>query len=62
MADEVLRSQHGFGARVNVKGEMSYGFACNLYDAWPNASFMGFTGRPIEKADANTPTVFGDYI
>ena len=39
---------------------MSYGFASNLRDALPNASFIGFTGTPIEKTDANTRTVFGD--
>ncbi len=43
-------------------GEMSYGFASNLRDAWPNASFIGFTGTPIEKTDANTRAVFGGYI
>ena len=43
-------------------GEMSYGFASNLRDALPNASFIGFTGTPIEKTDANTRAVFGDYI
>ena len=41
-------------------GEMSYGFASNLRDALPNASFIGFTGTPIEKTDANTRAVFGD--
>ncbi|MBL8892933.1 MAG: DUF3387 domain-containing protein, partial [Planctomycetaceae bacterium] len=52
-----------FGGRVNEKtGEMSYGFASNLRDALPNASFIGFTGTPIEKTDANTRAVFGDYI
>ena len=35
-------------------GEMSYGFASNLRDALPNASFIAFTGTPIEKTDANT--------
>jgi len=43
-------------------GEMFYGFASNLRDALPNASFIGFTGTPIEKTDASTRTVFGDYI
>ncbi|MEY3775401.1 MAG: Type restriction enzyme protein [Verrucomicrobiota bacterium] len=62
IADEAHRSQYGFGGRVNEKGEMSYGFASNLRDALPNASFIGFTGTPIEKTDANTRTVFGDYI
>jgi len=54
--------QYGFGGRVNEKGEMSYGFACNLRDALPIASFIGFTSTPIEKTDANTRTVFGAYI
>ncbi len=43
-------------------GEMSYGFASNLRDALPNASFIGFTGTPIEQTDANTRAVLGDYI
>ena len=62
IADEAHRSQYGFGAKVNEKGEMSYGFASNLRDALPNASFIGFTGTPIEKTDAHTRAVFGDYI
>ena len=62
IADEAHRSQYGFGGRVNEKGEMSYGFASNLRDALPKASFIGFTGTPIEKTDANTRAVFGDYI
>ncbi len=62
IADEAHRSQYGFGGRVNDVGEMMYGFASNLRDALPSASFIGFTGTPIEKADANTRNVFGDYI
>ena len=63
IADEAHRSQYGFGGKVNEKtGEMSYGFASNLRDALPNASFIGFTGTPIEKTDANTRAVFGNYI
>ena len=63
VADEAHRSQYGFGGKVNEKtGEMSYGFASNLRDALPKASYIGFTGTPIEKADANTRAVFGDYI
>jgi type I restriction enzyme R subunit len=63
IADEAHRSQYGFGGKVNEKtGEMSYGFASNLRDALPHASFIGFTGTPIEKTDANTRSVFGDYI
>jgi type I restriction enzyme R subunit len=52
IADEAHRSQYGLIA----------GFARNLRDALPNASFIGFTGTPIEKADANTRAVFGDYV
>jgi type I restriction enzyme R subunit len=63
IADEAHRSQYGFGGRVNEKtGEMTYGFASNLRDALPHASFIGFTGTPIEQSDANTRAVFGDYI
>jgi len=63
IADEAHRSQYGFKAKVARKtGEISYGFAKYLRDALPNASFIGFTGTPIEKEDVNTPAVFGDYI
>ena len=44
------------------EAHISYGFAQNLRDALPNASFIGFTGTPIESADKSTPAVFGDYI
>ena len=63
IADEAHRSQYGFRASVASKtGEISYGFAKYLRDALPNASFIGFTGTPIEKDDVNTPAVFGEYI
>ena len=63
IADEAHRSQYGFKARVDAKtGEISYGFAKYLRDALPNASFIGFTGTPIEADDVNTPAVFGNYI
>ena len=63
IADEAHRSQYGFRAKVESKtGEISYGFAKYLRDALPNASFIGFTGTPIEKEDVNTPAVFGEYI
>ncbi|HEX4080655.1 MAG TPA: type I restriction endonuclease subunit R [Rhizomicrobium sp.] len=52
MADEAHRSQYDF----------IDGFARHMRDALPNASFIGFTGTPIEKTDANTRQVFGDYI
>ena len=63
IADEMHLSQYGFGGKVNTQtGEMSYGFASNLRDALPNASFIGLTGPPIEKTDAITRAVFGEYI
>jgi type I restriction enzyme R subunit len=63
IADEAHRSQYGFKAKVDSKtGEISYGFAKYMRDALPNASFIGFTGTPIEADDVNTPAVFGNYI
>lgn len=63
IADEAHRSQYGFRAKVaRATGDISYGFAKYLRDALPNASFIGFTGTPIEKEDVNTPAVFGSYI
>ena len=63
IADEAHRSQYGFKAKVaSDSGEVSYGFAKHLRDAIPNASFIGFTGTPIEATDVNTPAVFGGYI
>ena len=52
IADEAHRSQYDF----------IDGFARHMRDALPNASFIGFTGTPIEKEDRNTRAVFGDYI
>ena len=63
IADEAHRSQYGFKAKfAGDSGQVSYGFAKHLRDAIPNASFIGFTGTPIEATDVNTPAVFGDYI
>src|SRR3989339_2161058 len=65
IADEAHRSQYGFGAKTTMKdGEATtkYGFAKYLRDALPHASFIGFTGTPIEKEDRSTPAVFGNYI
>jgi type I restriction enzyme R subunit len=63
IADEAHRSQYGFKMQVNQKtGKISYGFAKYLRDALPNASFIGFTGTPIEGDDVNTPAIFGNYI
>ena len=52
IADEAHRSQYDF----------IDGYARHMRDALPNASFIGFTGTPIELEDANTRAVFGDYI
>ncbi|MDR1613659.1 MAG: type I restriction endonuclease subunit R, partial [Planctomycetota bacterium] len=63
IADEAHRSHYGFDARMDRKsGEMKYGMAKYLRDALPGASFIGFTGTPVELADKSTPAVFGDYI
>ena len=63
IVDEAHRSQYGFKAKVDKKtGDIGYGFAKYLRDALPNASFIGFTGTPIEKSDVNTPAVFGNYV
>lgn len=63
IVDEAHRSQYGFKAKMDSKtGEIGYGFAKYLRDALPNASFIGFTGTPIEADDVNTPVVFGNYI
>jgi len=63
IADEAHRSQYGFRAKVDANtGVVSYGFAKYLRDALPYASFIGFTGTPIEATDVNTPAVFGHYI
>lgn len=63
IADEAHRSQYGFEAKTNSKtGDLKYGYAKYLRDALPNASFIGFTGTPIEFDDKSTPAVFGDYI
>ncbi len=71
IADEAHRSQYGLNARIvtttdKETGEAgaytAYGFAKYLRDALPNASFIGFTGTPIEATDKNTKQIFGDYI
>jgi len=62
-ADEAHRSQYGFKAKVDNKtGDTKYGYAKHIRDALPNASFIGFTGTPIEFEDRSTRAVFGDYI
>ena len=63
MADEAHRTQYGFNAKYNDKGEgIKYGYAKYLRDALPNATFVGFTGTPVASTDKNTQMVFGNYI
>ena len=65
VADEAHRSQYGFKGRlveIEEGSEIRYGNAKYMRDALPNASYIGFTGTPIEKEDKSTPAVFGDYI
>ncbi|RIH85260.1 Type-1 restriction enzyme R protein [Calidithermus terrae] len=62
IADEAHRSQYGFEVRVDAQGQISYGLAQNVRDALPGATFVGFTGTPIELADKSTRAVFGEYI
>jgi len=63
IVDEAHRTQYGFKARVDKEtGDIKYGFAKYLRDALPNATFIAFTGTPVEKNDRNTPAVFGNYI
>ncbi|MCS6245238.1 MAG: type I restriction endonuclease subunit R [Opitutus sp.] len=72
ISDEAHRSQYGLKARlVNVRDKDTklitgkkyvYGFAKYMRDALPEASFIGFTGTPIDKGDHDTRAVFGDYV
>ncbi len=71
IVDEAHRTQYGFKAKTidhkdadgNVVGKkIVYGFAKYIRDALPKATYLGFTGTPIESTDTNTPAVFGNYI
>ncbi len=71
IADEAHRTQYGFKAKTldvidkdgNLVGKrIVYGFAKYLRDALPHATYLGFTGTPIENTDVNTPAVFGHYV
>ena len=63
IADEAHRSQYGLEAQADTKtGEIKYGYAKYLRDALPNASFIGFTGTPIDLEDRSTTAVFGHTI
>lgn len=68
VADEAHRSQYGFAGKLEGNkdskqfGKIKYGNAKYLRDALPNATYIGFTGTPIEKDDRDTQKVFGNYI
>ncbi len=71
IADEAHRTQYGFKGKTiddkdengNIIGKKTvYGFAKYMRDALPNATYLGFTGTPIENTDVNTPAVFGNYV
>ncbi len=71
IADEAHRTQYGFKAKhIDAKDEngnvigkkIVYGFAKYMRDALPKATYIGFTGTPIEGTDVNTPAVFGNYV
>lgn len=65
IADEAHRSQYGFGLKIPKNADkmlLKYGYAKYVRDAAPNATFIGFTGTPIEKVDRSTPAVFGKIV
>jgi type I restriction enzyme, R subunit len=62
ISDEAHRSQYGLKATLKQDGTYKFGYARHMRDALPNASFIGFTGTPIENEDKDTRAVFGDYV
>ncbi|WP_449279754.1 type I restriction endonuclease subunit R [Leucobacter sp. GX0328] len=62
IADEAHRSQYGFGETLDRHGRLKAGLAKHMRDALPGATYLGFTGTPIESNDKSTRAVFGDYI
>ncbi len=63
ISDEAHRSQYGDKAKFNREtGQYTFGYSKHLRDALPEASFIGFTGTPIDSADKDTRAVFGDYV
>lgn len=63
VADEAHRSQYGFTQSLDERtGQLKSGLAKHMRDALPNATYLGFTGTPIESNDKSTRSVFGDYI
>jgi type I restriction enzyme R subunit len=62
VADEAHRSQYGFSETLAADGTLKAGLAKHMRDALPNATYLGFTGTPIESNDKSTKAVFGDYV
>jgi type I restriction enzyme, R subunit len=63
IADEAHRTQYGLNAAIDQRtGRVKYGFAHYLHEAFPNASFIAFTGTPISMLERDTQAVFGTYI
>jgi len=63
VSDEAHRSHYGDKAKLNSKtGQYTFGYSKHLRDALPGASFIGFTGTPIDTADKDTRAVFGGYV
>ena len=62
VADEAHRTQYGLKGKLSKENMLRFGFAKYLRDALPNASFLGFTGTPIELSDKSTRAIFGEYI
>lgn len=62
VADEAHRSQYGFSESLTADGTLKAGLAKHMRDALPNATYLGFTGTPIESTDRSTRSVFGEYI
>ncbi|WP_444958933.1 type I restriction endonuclease subunit R [Microbulbifer sp. ZKSA002] len=63
VSDEAHRSQYGDKAKFNTKkGTYTFGYSKHMRDALPAASFIGFTGTPVDSADKDTRAVFGEYV
>lgn len=62
IADEAHRSQYGFSETLDRQGRLKSGLAKHMRDALPGATYLGFTGTPIESNDKSTRAVFGDYV
>lgn len=62
VADEAHRSQYGFNETLDRHGRLKSGLAKHMRDALPGATYLGFTGTPIESNDKSTRSVFGDYV